>query len=118
MKETCSNEHMNQLIKKKYKRASEKAGGEKDKTTVQGTDSGDGAHETGSSAWLQGLFLLAIHHPTRQFDIVELSFLVGIGRPALSKIKNHPQTPFSLGKCSLTRLEAWLAKNSGFKQVS
>ena len=46
----------------------------------------------------------------------ESCVLSGIGRTAMSQIKNAPDTPFSLGKCTLQRLDAWLAKTPGFKQ--
>ena len=34
----------------------------------------------------------------------------------MSQIKNASDTPFSLGKCTLQRLDTWLAKHPGFKQ--
>ena len=61
------------------------------------------------------LLLLADKFPHRQFNTTELSILSGLGRTALSQIKNAPDTPFSLGKCSLRRLDAWLASHPGFK---
>jgi hypothetical protein len=54
--------------------------------------------------------------PHRQFNSAELCILSGIGRTAMSQIKNSPDTPFSLGKCTLQRLDMWLAKRPGFKQ--
>lgn len=62
------------------------------------------------------LLFLAEKFPHRQFNSVELSLLSGLGRTALSQIKNASDTPFSLGKCSLRRLDAWLAAHPGFKQ--
>ena len=61
------------------------------------------------------LLFLADKFPHRQFNTTELSILSGLGRTALSQIKNAPDTPFSLGKCSLRRLDAWLASHPGFK---
>jgi hypothetical protein len=62
------------------------------------------------------LLFFAEKFPHRQFNSVELSLLSGLGRTALSQIKNAPDTPFSMGKCSLKRLDAWLASHPGFKQ--
>ena len=39
-----------------------------------------------------------------------------IGRTAMSQIKNAPDTPFSLGKCTMQRLDSWLASHQGWKQ--
>lgn len=69
-----------------------------------------------SSTTIAALLFLAAKFPHRQFNGVELSVLSGIGRTAMSQIKNAPDTPFSLGKCTLQRLDAWLAKHPGFKQ--
>jgi len=62
------------------------------------------------------LLFLAAKFPYRQFNSAELCILSGIGRTAMSQIKNAADTPFSLGKCTLQRLDAWLAKRPGFKQ--
>lgn len=62
------------------------------------------------------LVLLAAKFPHRQFNSAELSILSGVGRTAMSQIKNASDTPFSLGKCTLQRLDAWLAKHPGVKQ--
>ena len=51
--------------------------------------------------------------PHRQFNSAELCVLSGIGRTAMSQIKNAKDTPFSLGKCTLQRLDKWLAKHPG-----
>jgi hypothetical protein len=34
----------------------------------------------------------------------------------MSQIKNASDSPFSLGKCTLQRLDTWLANHPGFKQ--
>jgi hypothetical protein len=62
------------------------------------------------------LLFLAEKFPHRQFNSAELSVLSGIGHTAISQIKNAPDTPFSLGKCTLRRLDAWLEKHPGFKR--
>jgi hypothetical protein len=63
------------------------------------------------------LLFMAEKFPHRQFSIVELSILSGLGRRALSQIKNAKDSPFSLGKCSLRRLDEWLASHPGFKST-
>ena len=65
---------------------------------------------------IAALLFLAAKFPHRQFNGAELCVLSGIGRTAMSQIKNAKDTPFSLGKCTLQRLDAWLAKHPGFKQ--
>ncbi len=74
--------------------------------------------ETGldSVTMFAALLFLAEKFPHRQFNTVELSLLSGLGRTALSQIKNAPDSPFSLGKCSLRRLDEWLDSHPGFKQ--
>jgi hypothetical protein len=62
------------------------------------------------------LVLLAAKFPHRQFNSAQLSILSGVGRTAMSQIKNASDTPFSLGKCTLQRLDRWLARHPGFKQ--
>lgn len=69
-----------------------------------------------STTTIAALIFLAAKFPHRQFNSAELSVLSGIGRTAMSQIKNTQDTPFSLGKCTLQRLDAWLAKHTGFKQ--
>jgi hypothetical protein len=69
-----------------------------------------------STTTIAALLFLAAKFPHRQFNSGELCILSGIGRTAMSQIKNAPDTPFSLGKCTLQRLDAWLAKRPGFKQ--
>ena len=61
------------------------------------------------------LLFLADKFPRRQFNTTELSTLSSLGRTVLSQIKNVPDTPFSLGKCSFRRLDTWLASHPGFK---
>ncbi|MBA3834139.1 MAG: hypothetical protein H0X34_20060 [Chthoniobacterales bacterium] len=65
---------------------------------------------------IAALLFLAAKFPHRQFNGAELSVLSGIGRTAISQIKNAQDTPFSLGKCTLRCLDGWLAKHPGFKQ--
>lgn len=75
------------------------------------------ATESFSSATaIAALLFLAAKFPHRQFNSAELAVLSGIGRTAMSQIKNAQDTPFSLGKCTLQRLDGWLAKHPGFKQ--
>jgi hypothetical protein len=69
-----------------------------------------------STTTIAALLFLAAKFPHRQFNSAELCILSGIGRTAMSQIKNSPDTPFSLGKCTLQRLDMWLAKRPGFKQ--
>jgi hypothetical protein len=69
-----------------------------------------------STTTIAALLFLAAKFPHRQFNGAELCVLSGIGRTAMSQIKNAPDSPFSLGKCTLQRLDAWLAKHPGFKQ--
>jgi len=66
---------------------------------------------------IAALLFLAAKFPHRQFNSVELSVLSGIGRTAMSQIKNASDTPFALGKCTLQRLDIWLANHPGFKQA-
>jgi hypothetical protein len=77
------------------------------------------AVETGSftsTTAIAALLFLAAKFPHRQFNSAELSVLSGIGRTAMSQIKNASDSPFSLGKCTLQRLDTWLANHPGFKQ--
>jgi hypothetical protein len=62
------------------------------------------------------LLFLAAKLLHRQFNSAELCVLSGVGRTAMSQIKNAKDTPFSLGKCTLQRLDPWLANHPGFKQ--
>jgi hypothetical protein len=66
---------------------------------------------------LAALLVLAEKFPHRQFNSAELSIISGLGRTAISQIKNAPDTPFSLGKCTMQRLDTWLAAHPGWKQV-
>jgi hypothetical protein len=69
-----------------------------------------------SPTTIVALLLLAEKVPHRQFNSAELSIVSGIGRTAMSQIKNASDTPFSLCKCTLQRLDAWLAAHPGYKQ--
>jgi hypothetical protein len=69
-----------------------------------------------STTTIAALLFLAAKFPHRQFNSAELSVLSGVGRTALSQIKNASDSPFSLGKCTLQRLDTWLANHPGFKQ--
>lgn len=75
-----------------------------------------GSGSFSSATTIAALLFLAAKFPHRQFNSAELSVLSGIGRTAMSQIKNAADTPFSLGKCTLQRLDTWLAKHPGFKQ--
>jgi hypothetical protein len=75
-----------------------------------------GSGSFSSTTTIAALLFLAAKFPHRQFNSAELCVLSGIGRTAISQIKNASDTPFSLGKCTLQRLDAWLAKHPGFKQ--
>lgn len=70
-----------------------------------------------SATTVAALLLLGAQFPHRQFNSAELCVLSGIGRTAMSQIKNAPDTPFSLGKCTLQRLDQWLASHPGRKQA-
>jgi len=76
------------------------------------------AVETGSTYATEAIALamIAERFPHRQFTITELAILSGLGRTAVAQIKNASDSPFSMGKCSLRRLDAWLARHPGFKQ--
>jgi len=69
-----------------------------------------------STTTIAALLLLGAQFPHRQFNSAELCVLSGIGRTAMSQIKNASDTPFSLGKCTLQRLDKWLAEHPGCKQ--
>ncbi|MBA3832226.1 MAG: hypothetical protein H0X34_10100 [Chthoniobacterales bacterium] len=69
-----------------------------------------------SATTIAALLFLGAKFPHRQFNSAELCVLSGVGRTAMSQIKNASDTPFSLGKCTLQRLDTWLAKHPGFKQ--
>jgi hypothetical protein len=69
-----------------------------------------------STTTIAALLFLAAKFPYRQFNSAELCVLSGIGRTAMSQIKNATDSPFSLGKCTLQRLDGWLAKHPGYKQ--
>jgi hypothetical protein len=75
-----------------------------------------GSGSFSSVTTIAALLFLAAKFPHRQFNSAELSVLSGVGRTAMSQIKNASDTPFSLGKCTLQRLDTWLAKHPGYKQ--
>jgi len=70
-----------------------------------------------STTAIAALLFLAEKFPHRQFNSAELSIISGIGRTAMSQIKNASDSPFALGKCIMARLDGWLAKHPGFKQL-
>ena len=67
-------------------------------------------------AAIAALRFLAEKFLHRQFNSAELSVLSGVGRTAMFQIENAADTPFSLGKCTLQRLDKWLADHPGQKQ--
>jgi len=69
-----------------------------------------------STTTIAALLLLGAQFPHRQFNSAELCILSGVGRTAMSQIKNAADTPFSIGKCTLQRLDKWLAEHPGHKQ--
>lgn len=69
-----------------------------------------------SATTFAALLFLAEKFPHRQFNASELCLLSGLGRTAMSQIKNADDTPFALGKCTLRRLDAWLRRHPGCKQ--
>jgi transcriptional regulator with XRE-family HTH domain len=68
-----------------------------------------------SAEELLALYIIAERFPHRQFTPSQLAELSGMGRTMISQIKNESDSPFSGGKCSLRRLDAWLDKHPGFK---
>lgn len=72
--------------------------------------------DSSNTTTIAALLFLAAKFPHRQFNSAELCVVSGIGRTAMSQIKNAADSPFSLGKCTLQRLDGWLAKHPGFKQ--
>jgi len=69
-----------------------------------------------STTTIAALLMLGAQFPHRQFNSAELCVLSGIGRTAMSQIKNAPDTPFSLSIAYLvpagstsrsTRKSAW-----------
>lgn len=69
-----------------------------------------------STTTIAALLFLAAKFPHRQFNSAELCVLSGVGRTAMSQIKNADDSPFALGKCTLRRLDGWLARHPGYKQ--
>jgi hypothetical protein len=94
----------------KRKRPPAKRTSEEEITAAKNDDSLSATATNAALLWLAAKF------PHRQFNSAELCILSGIGRTAMSQIKNASDTPFSLGKCTLQRLDAWLASHPGFKQ--
>jgi hypothetical protein len=70
-----------------------------------------------SATTFAALLFLAEKFPHRQFNASELAMLSGIGRTAITQIRNSDDTPFSLGKCTMRRLDGWLRRHPGFKQA-
>ena len=70
-----------------------------------------------SATTAAALIFLAEKFPHRQFNGAELAVVSGIGVTAISQIKRAADSPFSLGKCTLRRLDAWLEQHPGFKQA-
>lgn len=70
-----------------------------------------------SATTFAALLFLAEKFPHRQFNASELAMLSGIGRTAITQIKNAADTPFSLGKCTMRRLDGWLRRHPGHKQI-
>jgi hypothetical protein len=85
-------------------------------TTISPPAVADEEDALSSATAFAALLFLAEKFPHRQFNASELSLLSGVGRTAMSQIKNAPDTPFSLGKCTLRRLDAWLRRHPGQKQ--
>jgi hypothetical protein len=86
----------------------------KQASTNRAEAAGNGSFSSATA--IAALLFLAAKFPHRQFNSAELCVLSGIGRTAMSQIKNAADTPFSLGKCTLQRLDIWLAKHPGYKQ--
>jgi hypothetical protein len=63
------------------------------------------------------LLLLAEKYPHWQFNSKQLSKISGVGRTAMTQIRKASDTPFSMGKCTPRRLDAWLEKHPGYKQT-
>lgn len=82
---------------------------------VQDVDPSDEDSFSSATA-VAALLFLAEKFPHRQFTSTELSIISGIGRTAMSQIKNAEDSPFSLGKCTMRRLDRWLSRHPGFKQ--
>jgi hypothetical protein len=63
------------------------------------------------------LLLLAEKYPHWQFNSKQLCKITGVGRTAMTQIRKASDTPFSVGKCTPRRLDAWLEKHPGYKQA-
>lgn len=67
-------------------------------------------------AYYIGLHELA-KNPHHQFSLRELAIVSGLGHTTLKAIKKSENTPFSSGKCTVARLDAWLDANSYFRTM-
>ena len=85
-------------------------------TAIQAPEPPDEDDAMSSATTFAALLFLAEKFPHRQFNASELALLSGIGRTAMTQIKNASDTPFSLGKCTLRRLDSWLRRHPGCKQ--
>ena len=85
-------------------------------TAVREMESAEEEDAMSSATTFAALLFLAEKFPHRQFNASELSLLSGIGRTAMTQIKNSEDTPFSLGKCTLRRLDAWLRRHPSCNQ--
>ncbi|MDQ3622076.1 MAG: hypothetical protein M3463_06255 [Verrucomicrobiota bacterium] len=85
-------------------------------TAIEAAQPPDEDDAMNSATTFAALLFLAEKFPHRQFNASELALLSGIGRTAMTQIKNASDTPFSLGKCTLRRLDAWLRRHPGCKQ--
>ena len=85
-------------------------------TALQDSNHADEEDSLTSATTFAALLFLAEKFPHRQFNASELSMLSGIGRTAITQIRNSDDTPFSLGKCTMRRLDGWLRRRPGYKQ--
>lgn len=65
-----------------------------------------------STTTIAALLFLAATFPDRQFNSAELCVLSGIGRTAISQIKDAKDTPFSLGNSRSSASMPWLCEAS------
>lgn len=86
-------------------------------TTLKAADHSEDEDTLGAATELVALLFLAEKFPHRQFNCAQLAVLSGLSRTTLSQIKNAPDTPFSAGKCTPRRLDAWLRRHPGYKQA-
>lgn len=115
----CSDEHMNKRAKQTSTHANEataNGAGDVSREADQETDL-DVFKANPSEcllAYYIGLHELA-KNPHHQFSVVELAIVSGIGQTTLKAIKKSENSPFSSGKCTVARLDAWLDANSYFR---